>query len=182
MPKTTSRMADLPSLYSLVASVHHCTRLIAEYIIAWNSASCLMSPSQMVLAWHFQCIVTHACLTLSPSMTATVYADGVYYIPNFTYIYILKTTEHSRALPSITKFPNTPTWSSQSWHCCVTSEYQRCISHLLHPCTLLTPIHTSTAQGSSTTKLKQPNKPVYRALGNPTRGKVTSQKWLLRLT
>ena len=23
--------------------------------------------------------------------------------------------------------------------------------------------------------LKQPNKPVYRALGNPTRGKVTSQ-------
>ena len=25
-------------------------------------------------------------------------------------------------------------------------------------------------------ELKQPNKPVYRALGNPTRGKVTSQK------
>ena len=25
-------------------------------------------------------------------------------------------------------------------------------------------------------KVKQPNKPVYRALGNPTRGKVTSQK------
>ena len=24
--------------------------------------------------------------------------------------------------------------------------------------------------------VKQPNKPVYRALGNPTRGKVTSQK------
>ena len=30
--------------------------------------------------------------------------------------------------------------------------------------------------------LKQPNKPVYRALGNPTRGKVTGQKWLSRLT
>ena len=25
-------------------------------------------------------------------------------------------------------------------------------------------------------RVKQPNKPVYRALGNPTRGKVTSQK------
>ena len=25
-------------------------------------------------------------------------------------------------------------------------------------------------------EMKQPNKPVYRALGNPTRGKVTSQK------
>ena len=30
--------------------------------------------------------------------------------------------------------------------------------------------------------MKQPNKPVYRALGNPTRGKVTGQKWLLKVT